>query len=305
MYNLKISDINGNNIDTQNEYPFIMIKCNFPKFFLEEIHTGSCLKESFWKFNMDVISLYLEEYGLEDMYMPLGHLWFPTKQINKNISLLLVHKKYSKKPYKYEKVKKVNNMWLWKPIGEMGNIHLAMVVSKTRPNINQSRVVNTKFTKKIAKYGLERNGRCAMNKYNYLGHREFTNWSLRQNKKQIPTHTIDGEIRVFDSISNCSSCTSDTDSTISWITPKGKILKLVRPDEPWYIKKGINRKLKKKNKCKKKSNIIYADTIPEIVESFSEQEVEKSYSFKKIILSISCFIVIILIIGWLIERRNN
>lgn len=299
MYNLTISDINGNIIDTNNEYPFIMIQCNFPQFFLEEIHTGSCLKESFWKFNMDIISLYLEEYGLEDKYTPLGHIWFPAKKITRTVSLLLVHKKHSTKPIGYEKVKKVDNMWLWKPIASVGYTHLALVASKTRPNINQSRVVNTKLTKKIAKYGPDRNGRCAMNKYNYLGHRDLVNWSIKQTKKAIPTHTIDGEIRVFDS-SSYTTCSTDTDSTISWITPKGKLLKLVQPDEPWYIKKGINRKLKRKRRIPK---IIHADTISEVIESFDD--VEQSYPFKKIVLSISCFIFVILAIGWLIDRKNN
>jgi len=194
-----ITDLNGNNINSSNDNLFIILHTYNPSYILNKINIAACNRsDSIWQFN-EKLPYVLKRYNLDpNNYSSLGNIWF-SKTIPKDITLLLVNNKITKRPDNYKKVTKFGDGFIWKPIAPSGYVSLGLVYSKNKPTelvatVKKEHTIETKH-KKVTD--------LTMNEYHYLGHVSETPVTIK-NKK-------------------------------TW--PKGKFVVLVEPDEPWYIKK--------------------------------------------------------------------
>ena len=254
MNYLAVTDLYGNSVVSNNLNPFILLHIEDPNIILEEINTLVCNQYgSFWKFNPKNISYMLNKFGLDSAkYAPLGHMWFPVERLRGRVVLLLanINKSISSYPIDYVKLNQFGKGYIWKPVAPIGYTGVGYMYSLYKPSVKQMRVVSNEHVveKSIQSKSYKKN--TIMNEYNYLGQMDSPFFTIKK-KGNIPAHTIQGEERSYkrnkvnrdhnwnidNEVRSTGTDIDSLESNDSWITPKGKFVVLVEPDEPWFIRK--------------------------------------------------------------------
>ena len=272
MNHSAITDIYGNSIVSNNNAPFILLHIENPDIILEEINTFICDQHgSFWKFISKNISYVLNKFGLNSSkFAPLGHMWFPVKHLRGRVVLLLanMNKSISSYPVDFVKLCQYGKGYIWKPVPPKGYEGLGYMYSLYKPSTKQMRVISNKYVIKqnISNKSFQKN--TIMNEYNYLGQIGYPSFTLRKNNTLCtkPHKLICSQNKSpskskynWDDYDNKSTITED--SADSWVTPKGKFVVLMEPDEPWFIKKKNEEKKRTPIKMQRRlGKIIGIDT---------------------------------------------
>jgi hypothetical protein len=293
MNYIVLTDLYGNTIFGDNSVPFIIIRTEISNNILEKIDINiHQSKDTLWKFNKQYLNYILQKYGFDkNKFIPLGHIWFlkNTKQNKKMFLLINTNNKLSRKPINYEKIAVYGSKYIWKPIAPKDFMALGYMCSSQKPALNEIHVISNnvlkRYNNKYNSCGLNRN----MNEFNYFGRVSSITYTIDRNN-YILKNGIYNDIKSFD------SC-----STESWITPTGKFVTLIEPDEPWFIKK--QKSIKKKIKQNKINNKI---NTSDNIETFEEEETSLfAKTIDVILLCLFLTILTMLICRLYLEIRNN
>jgi len=182
MNYVTITDIFGNTQVNYNLLPFIIIHSTKPDLLAQIISKGT---DCIMKITGSAIYHLLHSYNTNpDIFVPLGDFWFPTNQIPKKVSLIMVNSQYglSTNPIDYVKIDNYGEICIWKPICSADYQEIGIIASQQKPNLTNMHVLHKSiimpFNGETSSTGRNTN----MNEFNLLSNTSQDKYTINRTK---------------------------------------------------------------------------------------------------------------------------